>query len=173
MLFALGKAAALGGSKTLYDANREVYGLLRYGVSETAEQYWLRWKEAGSHPAAADNPLLRELSQLCARERLLEIVHDFMVFDDLTLVQMIVERGNAAVESLPEGIRNNREAVAETIENNVRRLIIDESAVNPKYYEKMSTDRRLGRHVLYTSDVSGYANLSIWPPSGRWTTYQC
>ena len=59
-------------------------------------------------------------------------------FDDLTLVQMIVERGNAAVESLPEGIRNNGEAVAETIENNVRRLIIDESAVNPKYYEKMS-----------------------------------
>ncbi len=31
-LFALGKAAALGGSKTLYDANREVYDLLRYGV---------------------------------------------------------------------------------------------------------------------------------------------
>ena len=59
-------------------------------------------------------------------------------FDDLTLVEMIVERGNAAVESLPEGIRNNREAVAETIENNVRRLIIDESAVNPRYYEKMS-----------------------------------
>ena len=28
--------------------------------------------------------------------------------------------------------------VAETIENNVRRLIIDETAVNPKYYEKMS-----------------------------------
>ena len=28
--------------------------------------------------------------------------------------------------------------MAETIENNVRRLIIDERAVNPKYYEKMS-----------------------------------
>ena len=28
--------------------------------------------------------------------------------------------------------------MAETIENNVRRLIIDEIAVNPKYYEKMS-----------------------------------
>ena len=28
--------------------------------------------------------------------------------------------------------------MAETIENNVRRLIIDETAVNPKYYEKMS-----------------------------------
>ena len=31
-----------------------------------------------------------------------------------------------------------RRSVAETIENNVRRLIIDEMAVNPKYYEKMS-----------------------------------
>lgn len=59
-------------------------------------------------------------------------------FDDLGLVQMIVERGEQAVESLPEGIRGNHEAVAETIENNVRRLIIDEMAVNPKYYEKMS-----------------------------------
>ena len=28
--------------------------------------------------------------------------------------------------------------MAETIENNVRRLIIDEMTVNPKYYEKMS-----------------------------------
>ena len=31
-LYELGKSAALGGSKTLYDANREVYGLLRYGA---------------------------------------------------------------------------------------------------------------------------------------------
>ncbi len=59
-------------------------------------------------------------------------------FDDLTLVELIVERGEEAVDELPSGIRKNREAMAETIENNVRRLIIDESAVNPKYYEKMS-----------------------------------
>ena len=59
-------------------------------------------------------------------------------FDDLTLVQLLVERGEEAFESLPEGIRKNREAMAETIENNIRRLIIDERAVNPKYYEKMS-----------------------------------
>ena len=59
-------------------------------------------------------------------------------FDDLTLVQLIVERGGEAVNALPEGIRKNTEAMAETIENNVRRLIIDETAVNPKYYEKMS-----------------------------------
>ncbi len=59
-------------------------------------------------------------------------------FDDLTLVQLIVERGEAAVDALPEGLRKNQEAMAETIENNVRRLIIDEMAVNPKYYERMS-----------------------------------
>jgi type I restriction enzyme R subunit len=185
VLFDLRKAAALGGSKTLYDANREVYGLLRYGVKvkpevgeqtvtvwlvdwenpakndfavaeevtvygvytkrpdivlyvngialgvlelkrstvsvsegirqnldsqkkefirpfydtvqlvmagndteglrygviETPEKYWLRWKEAEAHPVAGENPLLRELGQLCSKERLLEIVHDFMVFD--------------------------------------------------------------------------------------------
>jgi len=59
-------------------------------------------------------------------------------FDDLTLVQLIVERGEQAIEALPESLRESREAMAETIENNVRRLIIDEMAVNPKYYEKMS-----------------------------------
>ena len=59
-------------------------------------------------------------------------------FDDMTLVELIVEQGEDAIESLPEGIRKNQEALAETIENNVRKLIIDEMAVNPKYYEKMS-----------------------------------
>ena len=54
---------------------------LRYGVIETPEKYWLRWKEADAHPAAGDDPLLRELGQLCGKERLLEIVHDFIVFD--------------------------------------------------------------------------------------------
>jgi type I restriction enzyme R subunit len=59
-------------------------------------------------------------------------------FDDIPLVQLIVERGADAVAALPKGIRDNREAVAETIENNVRRLIIDEQPLNPKYYDKMS-----------------------------------
>ncbi|AQT70085.1 Type-1 restriction enzyme R protein [Anaerohalosphaera lusitana] len=59
-------------------------------------------------------------------------------FDDKSLVELIVNTGMDAIDKLPEGIRNNQEAVAETIENNVRRLIIDEMAVNPKYYEKMS-----------------------------------
>jgi len=60
-------------------------------------------------------------------------------FDDLTLIDLIVERGADAINALPKGIAGNEEAVAETIENNMRRLIIDEMPTNPKYYEKMST----------------------------------
>jgi type I restriction enzyme R subunit len=59
-------------------------------------------------------------------------------FDDMTLVDLIVERGEAGIEALPASIKKDQEAMAETIENNVRRLIIDEMAVNPKYYERMS-----------------------------------
>jgi type I restriction enzyme R subunit len=54
---------------------------LRYGVIETPEKYWLRWKEAAAHPTAGDNALLCELGQICSQERLLEFIHDFMVFD--------------------------------------------------------------------------------------------
>ncbi len=61
-------------------AGNETEGL-RYGVIETPEKYWLRWKESEAHPDAGDNPLLRELSQLCSKERLLDIVHNFIVFD--------------------------------------------------------------------------------------------
>ena len=54
---------------------------LRYGVIETSEKYWLHWKEVGAHAEAGENPLLRELSQICGKERFLEIIHDFMIFD--------------------------------------------------------------------------------------------
>lgn len=59
-------------------------------------------------------------------------------FEDMSLVQLLVSKGADAVEALPQSIRRNKTAVAETIENNVRRLIINESPVNPRYYEKMS-----------------------------------
>src|SRR3990167_2716897 len=60
-------------------------------------------------------------------------------FDDMSLIELIVERGVGAIDALPKGIRESQEAVAETIENNVRKLIIDESPINPKYYETMSS----------------------------------
>ena len=57
---------------------------------------------------------------------------------DIPLVQLIVQNGAEAIDQLPEGIRTNRAATAATIENNLRRLIVDESEVNPRYYENMS-----------------------------------
>lgn len=59
-------------------------------------------------------------------------------FDNMTLIQLIVERGVDALKGLPKGIAGSPTAVAETIENNLRRVIIDEQPVNPKYYERMS-----------------------------------
>lgn len=59
-------------------------------------------------------------------------------FDDMTLVQLLVERGESAIALLPEPLRTQPTAMAETIENNVRKLIIDEMAVNPHYYGQMS-----------------------------------
>ena len=59
-------------------------------------------------------------------------------FDDLSLIQLIVERGMEAADAKLKGILKTEEAVAETIENNVRKLIINESPVDPAYYDKMS-----------------------------------
>lgn len=58
--------------------------------------------------------------------------------DDLSLIDLVVQRGEDAVDELPEGIRDDPEAVAETIENNLRKRIIEERPTNPKYFEKMS-----------------------------------
>ena len=57
-------------------AGNDVEGL-RYAVIDTPEKYWMAWKE----PSPVENPLDRSLSQLCSKERLLELIHDFMVFD--------------------------------------------------------------------------------------------
>jgi type I restriction enzyme R subunit len=60
------------------------------------------------------------------------------VFDNLPLIDLIINKGADAVDALPAGIRENNNATAEAIENNVRRLIIEERPTNPKYFEKMS-----------------------------------
>ncbi|WP_326547302.1 HsdR family type I site-specific deoxyribonuclease [Mycolicibacterium sp. ND9-15] len=59
-------------------------------------------------------------------------------FENDGLVELIVKLGKGAVDKLPEGIKNDSEAVAETIVNNMRKLIVDERATNPQYYDKMS-----------------------------------
>ena len=60
-------------------------------------------------------------------------------FNDMSLVEILAKNGMEGLETvLPDGVRSDREALAETIENNVRRVISERMVVNPEYYRKMS-----------------------------------
>ena len=62
------------------------------------------------------------------------------VFEDLTLVELIVKSGiSTVINSFPQQIRKNNATVAEVIDANVRKLITEEKHVDPIWYEKMST----------------------------------
>ncbi|HHS9538549.1 HsdR family type I site-specific deoxyribonuclease [Klebsiella sp. GB_Kp056] len=80
-------------------------------------------------------PAMRHLLDMYVRADGSEVLMDF---EELSLIELIVEKGAAATAALPDEIRNNQEAMAETIENNVRKTIVDENPVNPKYYGRMS-----------------------------------
>jgi type I restriction enzyme R subunit len=61
-------------------------------------------------------------------------------FGDIPLIELLVKSGITDVlNSLPKGIKGNQQAVAETIENNVRQKIIKEHLIDPAFFEEMST----------------------------------
>ena len=61
-------------------------------------------------------------------------------FDGMSLLELIVKTGiYNAINTQLGGLKENKNAVAETIENNVRSKILKEHLVDPSYYEKMST----------------------------------
>ena len=61
-------------------------------------------------------------------------------FGDIGLLDLIVKSGIAdAINSLPKGIKNNPQAISETIANNVRSKIIKEHLNDPAFYDRMST----------------------------------
>ena len=60
-------------------------------------------------------------------------------FDNMPLLEIITKIGIAqAIEEFPQSICENRQAIAETIENNVRSKILKENLSDPAYYAKMS-----------------------------------
>lgn len=60
-------------------------------------------------------------------------------FDGMSLLELIVKTGIAeAISSQLGGLKGNRDAIAETIENNVRSKIIKEHLNDPAFYEKIS-----------------------------------
>lgn len=60
-------------------------------------------------------------------------------FDGMSLLELIVKIGiDKAIDEMPAGIKQNQQAIAETIENNVRSTLMKESLNDPAYYAKMS-----------------------------------
>jgi type I restriction enzyme R subunit len=60
-------------------------------------------------------------------------------FDKIGLLDLIVKSGIAqAIAEKLAGMKGNKDAIAETIENNVRRKIIKEELNDPAYFAKMS-----------------------------------
>jgi len=57
-------------------------------------------------------------------------------FEKLGLIELVVEKS----KQFPVDDKETKvpESMAETIESNMRKVIIDEQPINPKYYEKMS-----------------------------------
>ncbi len=60
-------------------------------------------------------------------------------FENQSLLDIMVNSGIAdAIKSLPDGIRSSKEAMQETIENNVRVKIIKDHLIDPAYFDEMS-----------------------------------
>jgi len=86
-------------------------------------------------------------------------------FDDISLLDLMETNMNEAIDSLPKGIKGNKEAVAETIENNVRSKIVEEHLLDPKYFDHMSVllqeliERRKQETISYQEYLIEMANL--------------
>lgn len=64
---------------------------------------------------------------------------DITPFDGMSLLDIISNEGvAAAIGALTKGMKGNQGAIAETIENNVRKKIIKDQHLDPAFFEKMS-----------------------------------
>ena len=88
-------------------------------------------------------------------------------WDNMTLLELIVKSGIAdAINSLPDAIRKDRQAAAETIENNVRQKIIKSHLSDPAFYEKMSAlldeiiRQRKAEAIAYEEYLKQITNLA-------------
>lgn len=94
-------------------------------------------------------------------------------FDDISLLDLIETNIEKAIDSLPKSIKGNKEAVAETIENNVRSKIVEEHLLDPKYFDQMSVllqeliERRKAETLSYQEYLVEMANLVCQVNQGK------
>lgn len=79
-------------------------------------------------------PAMRQLLDMYIEA---ESSEEVIKFEELGLIDLIL-REDDEFKGVPESIRRNPESMAEAIENNVRKKIVDENPVNPAYYDQMS-----------------------------------
>lgn len=104
VLHELSKARALGGSKTLYDANREVYELLRYGVKvrpDVGEQHITVWLIDWNKPVNNDFAIAEEVTVAGENSKRPDIV---LYVNGVALGVLELKRSTVSVT---EGIRQN------------------------------------------------------------------
>jgi len=95
-------------------------------------------------------------------------------FENMGLLELVTKLGilDAIQEGL-SGLKNNREAIAETIENNVRSKIIREHLTDPAYYEKMSAlldeiiAARKAKAIEYEEYLCRIAEIATQVQAGR------
>ena len=100
----LNSARSLGGSKTLYDANREVYSLLRYGVKvrpDTGEQHITVWLIDWENPDNNDFAIAEEVTVAGEHVKRPDIV---LYVNGIALCVLELKRSTVSVT---EGIRQN------------------------------------------------------------------
>ncbi len=94
-------------------------------------------------------------------------------FGDMSLIELIVKSGIAeAINAQLGGLKGNRDAIAETIENNVRRKIIKEHLADPAFYDSMSElldeviKLRKANAISYEEYLKRIAELAIRVQAG-------
>ena len=104
VMFELQKAVSLGGSRTLYDANREVYHLLRYGVKvqpDVGEHNVTVWLIDWVNPVNNDFAIAEEVTVLGENTKRPDLV---MYVNGIAMGVLELKRSTVSVS---EGIRQN------------------------------------------------------------------
>lgn len=96
------------------------------------------------------------------------------IFGDLPLLEIITKSGLAdAINSLPPGIKGSKQAVAETIENNVRQKIIKNHLLDPAFFNEMSVlldeiiKQRKDNSIDYQEFLKRIADLAVKVNAGK------
>lgn len=95
-------------------------------------------------------------------------------FGDMSLLDIISNEGvAAAIGALPKGMRGHQGAIAETIENNVRKKIIKDQHLDPAFFEKISKlldeliKQRKANAITYEEYLKKIAEIAKQANSGQ------